>query len=226
MPGRAGLLAGACLLAAAAGPPARAGEVSGRLELRGKDGVLRPAAGAVISIPGVPTATAPAAAPTLASRDKRFDPHVVAVPRRSTVVFPNLDKIFHNVFSRTPGSEFDLGLYRGGKSRSFQFTAPGLVRIYCNIHSEMAAYIMVVDGSAFAVADAEGQYRIAGVPDGHREVRVWHEKVGETTATVDVAAGRVATLDLVLDASTYRDQPHKNKYGEDYPPATHDADRY
>ena len=226
MPERARLLAGACLLAAAAGPPARAGDVTGRVELRGKDGVVGPAAGAVVSVPGVPAAAAPAAAPNLASRDKRFDPHVVAVPRRSTVVFPNLDKIFHNVFSRTPGSEFDLGLYRGGKSRAFQFTTPGLVRIYCNIHSEMAAYVMVVDGAAFAVVDADGRYRITGVPDGRREVRVWHEKVGETSATVDVAPGRPATLDLVLDASTYREEPHKNKYGEDYPPATHDADRY
>jgi hypothetical protein len=90
----------------------------------------------------------------------------------------------------------------------------------------MAAYVMVVDGAAFAVADADGRYRITGVPDGRHEVRIWHEKVGETSATVDVAPGRAATLDLVLDASTYREEPHKNKYGEDYPPATHDADRY
>jgi plastocyanin len=200
--------------------------VAGRVELRGAGKAGEPAAGAVIWVPGVPMAAAPAGAPTLSSKDKRFDPHVVVVPRRSTVVFPNLDKIFHNVFSRTPGNEFDLGLYRGGKSREFQFATPGLVRIYCNIHSEMAAYVMVLDGAAFAVADADGRYRIAGLPEGRREVRVWHERAGETSATVDVAPGRGATLDLVLDASAYRDAPHKNKYGEDYPPATPDADRY
>lgn len=196
------------------------------MELRGGGKAGEPAVGAVIWIPGVAAASAPAAAPSLASKDKRFDPHVVVVPRRSTVVFPNLDKIFHNVFSRTPGNEFDLGLYRGGKSREFQFASPGLVRIYCNIHSEMAAYVMVLDGAAYAVADAGGRYRIAAVAEGRREVRVWHEKAGETTAIVDLAAGRPANLDLVLDASAYREQPHKNKYGEDYPPATHDADRY
>jgi hypothetical protein len=102
---------------------------------------------------------------------------------------------------------------------------PGLVRIYCNIHSEMAAYVMVLDGSAFAVADEAGRYRIGGLPDGRREVRAWHERAGETTASVDVS-GRATALDLVLDAAGYREQPHKNKYGEDYPPATHDADRY
>jgi plastocyanin len=203
-----------------------AAEVAGRVELRGGAKAPEPAAGAVIWVPGVSPAAPPAGAPTLASKDKRFNPHVVVVPRRSTVVFPNLDKIFHNVFSRTPGNEFDLGLYRGGKSREFQFAAPGLVRIYCNIHSEMAAYVLVLDGAAFAVADADGRYRIAGVPEGRREVRVWHERAGETSATVDVTAGRMATLDLALDASAYREQPHKNKYGEDYPPATPDADRY
>jgi plastocyanin len=212
-------------LAWAAGTRASAADVSGRVELRGKDGVSQPAVGAVVWVPGVAWSP-PAGAPTLASKEKRFDPHVVVVPRRSTVVFPNLDKIFHNVFSRTPGNEFDLGLYRAGKSREFQFTAPGLVRIYCNIHSEMAAYVMVLDGAAFAVADEQGRFRIGGLPEGRREVRVWHEKAGETSATVEVGAGRTANLDLVLDASAYRDEPHKNKYGEDYPPATHDADRY
>jgi hypothetical protein len=89
----------------------------------------------------------------------------------------------------------------------------------------MAAYVMVLEGAAFAVTDEAGRYRIAGLPDGRRDVRVWHERAGETTAAVDVA-GRTTTLDLVLDASTEREPPHKNKYGEDYPPAAQDADRY
>jgi len=225
MPRRPGLFAGACLLAALAGRPAAAAEVAGRVELRGKDGTLTPAAGAVLWIPGVAAPAPSAAAPVMASKDKRFEPHVVAVPRRSTVVFPNLDKIFHNVFSRSGGNEFDLGLYRGGKSKDYQFASPGLVRIYCNIHSEMAAYVMVLDGAAYAVADEAGRFRIAGLPDGRRDVHVWHERAGESTAPVDLS-GRPAALELVLDASGYREQPHKNKYGEDYPPATHDADRY
>jgi plastocyanin len=222
---RAGLLLGACLLSAVSWQRAAAADVTGRVELLGNDNVNAPAAGAVLWVPGVSASGPPPSAPTLASKDKRFQPHVVVVPRRSTVVFPNLDKIFHNVFSRSPGNEFDLGLYRGGKSREFQFAAPGLVRIYCNIHSEMAAYVMVLEGAAFAIADDLGRYRISGLPEGRHEVRVWHERAGESGGTVDVA-GRTATLDLVLDASGYADQPHKNKYGEDYPPATPDADRY
>lgn len=222
---RVSLLTGACLVAAVAGQTASAAEVAGQVELRGRDGTLTPAAGAVLWVPGVAAPAPSAPAPVMASKDKRFDPHVVAVPRRSTVVFPNLDKIFHNVFSRSAGNEFDLGLYRGGKSKEYQFAAPGLVRIYCNIHSEMAAYVMVLEGAAYAVADDSGRYRIAGLPEGRRDVHVWHERAGETTTAADLS-GRPVALDLVLDASGYREQPHKNKYGEDYPPATHDADRY
>src|SRR5688500_1326009 len=168
---RAGWLVGACLLQAALPAPSSAAEVAGRVMLRGAATAGQTAVGAVIWIPGVPAAPPPASPPTLASKEKRFDPHVVVVPRRSTDVFPNLDKIFHDVFSRSPGNEFDLGLYRGGKSRDFQFATPGLVRIYCNIHSEMAAYVMVLDGAAYAVSDAAGRYRISGLPEGRREVR-------------------------------------------------------
>jgi plastocyanin len=222
---RARVLLGAWLLTALGRAPLGAADIAGRVELLDKEGARSPAAGAVIWVPGVRAAGTPAAAPRLASKEKRFDPHVLAVPRKSTVVFPNLDKIFHNVFSRSPGNEFDLGLYRGGKSRDFEFAAPGLVRIYCNIHAEMAAYVMVLDGAAFATADEQGRYHIADVPDGRREVRVWHERAGETSASV-VVASPVTRHDLVLDGSGHREQPHRNKYGEEYPPATDDADRY
>ena len=71
---------------------------------------------------------------TMSSSQKRFTPHVIAVAQGALVTFPNVDKVFHNVFSRTAGSEFDLGLYRNGASRSVRFNKPGLVRVYCNIH--------------------------------------------------------------------------------------------
>jgi plastocyanin len=199
-------------------------ELTGRIELLERDGSIGPAVGAVVWLPQVPAT--PAAPPTsVASKDKRFQPHVLAVSRGATVVFPNLDAIFHNVFSRTPGNTFDLGLYRKGASKEVRFERPGLVRLFCNIHAQMAAYVMVLDGVAFAVTDETGRYRMGGLPDGRLDVRVWQEKSGEASGVADVA-GVTGTFDLRLDASRYTEAPHKNKYGEEYPPATNDADRY
>jgi plastocyanin len=206
------------------GLPFTTAELTGRIDVI-SGAKTTPGSGAVIWVSGV-SAPPPPSGATMASKDKRFEPHVLAVPRGATITFPNFDKIHHNVFSRTPGSEFDLGLYRGGNFREFRFTSPGLVRVYCNIHSQMAAYIMVLDGLAFAVADTEGRYRIEGLPEGHREVRIWHEMAGEMTAFVDVVAGHPATLNMTLDASNYKESAHKNKYGEDYPPVALDDDRY
>ena len=146
--------------------------------------------------------------------------------RGSTVSFPNVDPIFHNAFSRTPRAEFDLGLYRRGASRAFTFRSTGLIHVYCNIHAQMAGYVMVVDSGAFAVTDARGGYRITGVPEGPRTVRVWHEMAGESAAAVEVPGGRPAELNVQLDATSYKPTTHRNKYGEPYPPANRDADRY
>ena len=207
--------------------PLQMGVVEGRIEVTGGGKTSIPGEGAVVWISGPPGQLATSGPPpTMASKDKRFEPHVLAVTKGTTIRFPNFDKIHHNVFSRTPGTEFDLGLYRGGNFREFQFANPGLVRVYCNIHSQMAGYIMVVDGPAFAVADAMGHYRLENVPEGHREVHFWHEKGREQTVFVDVVPGHAAALDLTLDGSNIKEAPHKNKYGQDYPPIALDDDRY
>jgi len=219
----AGAVAGGILLGGAAAP----GEVVGRVELLGADGRRSAAEGAVVWVPGIPVVAPPSvAASSIASKEKRFEPHVIAVPAGTTVRFPNLDRIFHNAFSQTPGGAFDLGLYRNGAERQVKFDAPGLVRVYCNIHAQMAGYVMVVDSGAFAVTDARGGYRITGVPEGPRTVRVWHEMAGESAAAVEVPGGRPAELNVQLDATSYKPTAHRNKYGEPYPPANRDADRY
>ena len=216
-------IVGNLLLGASAAP----GEVMGHVELLGAAGRRSAAEGAVVWVPGLSSAGAALPpASSMASKEKRFEPHVVAVPAGTTVRFPNLDRIFHNAFSQTPGSAFDLGLYRNGAERVVKFDAPGLVRVYCNIHAQMAGYVMVVDSGAYAVTDARGAYRITGVPEGSRTVRVWHEMAGETTAAVDVPSGRPAELNVQLDATAYKPPTHRNKYGEPYPPANRDADRY
>src|SRR5258708_14963915 len=158
-----------------------AADVTGRIEIVDRDGKTVPGVGAVVWLPGAPAAlSVPKGPPTVSSKDKRFEPHVVAVARGGTVVFPNLDKILHNVFSRTPGAEFDLGLYHHGKSKDVRFSTPGLVRIYCNIHSQMAGYIMALDASDFPLVSETGFFRIDVVPEEQRELRICHEGAAET----------------------------------------------
>jgi plastocyanin len=221
----------------------------GTITILGADGAIVPAQGAVVWLPGVTTATAapaktasattapgaPAIAaappgsgrPSVASRGKRFAPHVIVASAGATVDFPNLDSIFHNAFSVSPGNQFDLGLYRRGASKSVTLATPGLVRVYCNIHQDMAAYVYVLDRAWPAVAtDDEGTFRLGDLPAGHLQVRVWHEMGGEAQATVDLAPGQEQTWTFQLDARLFRRETHKNKYGQTYPPVRRDVDRY
>ena len=223
------------LLAANAGggaqepaPPA-AGDVRVTVMVLGPDRRPSPAPQAIVWISeGQKSGSlAPSSAhPRVASKSKRFDPRITAVPAGTTVDFPNLDGIFHNVFSLSPGAKFDLGLYRNGASRAMTFDNPGLVRVYCNIHPQMAAYLMVIDGTIWAQTGSDGNAVLASVPAGRAFVRAWDEKGGDYQGTVDVAAGKAASLAIALDGSSWRETPHTNKYGKKYPPPDDDANRY
>jgi plastocyanin len=205
--------------------PAPSARLAGRVELKEKGGRLVPGEGALVMVDGPALGEAPPA-PVVTSKDKRFSPRVIAVRKGAQVAFPNVDPIFHNAFSRTPGNEFDLGLYRRGASRSVRLNNPGLVRVYCNIHPEMAAYVMVVERGPFAVAGPDGQFTVHGIAPGPRTVRFWSERGGQQEQAVVFRGGAEQRLDVVLDASAYRWLPHKNKHGADYPPAKPDGERY
>jgi plastocyanin len=210
------------------GTVAATGDVRVSVTVLGSDHRAQPAAQAIVWIPDAAAkARAPlAAAPRIASKSKRFDPRITAVPAGTTVEFPNLDRIFHNVFSLSPGATFDLGLYRNGASRAMTFDTAGLVRVYCNIHPQMAAYLLVIDGTIWAQTGANGGAVLAHVPAGHVGVRAWDEKGGDYQGTVDVVAGKTVTLAIALDGSSFKDAPHTNKYGKKYPPPDDDANRY
>ena len=160
------------------------------------------------------------------SERKRFTPRVVIVPRRDAVEFPNVDPIYHNVFSVSGANRFDLGLYRSGASKKQRFDESGVVRIYCNIHPTMVGYVRVVDSDYAAVTPAEGTFRLDAVPPGTYQLKAWHEEGGETSTSIRVLAGEMATAAITLDATGYKAVPHKNKYGKDYPPPPPDDERY
>ena len=210
---------------AASPSPVPTGAVRVKVLVTGLDGKTLPAADAVAWFPGLRGTGAPPA-PRMASRDKRFEPRVLAVPKGTTVTFPNYDKIFHNVFSLSEGARFDLGLYRNGASRTTSFETPGVVRVYCNIHPQMAAYVLVLDGSLYAQTGKDGAALLAGVPPGRQTLKVWEERGGEWAGAVVVAPGATTEVTVPLDATKWKDQPHKNKYGRDYPPPDDDENRY
>jgi plastocyanin len=123
----------------------------------------------------------------LDQRNLAFSPHVLAIRVGTTVQFPNRDRVFHNVFSFRDGKQFDLGMYPVGAVKNVTFGQPGLSRIFCNIHPNMAAYVMAVDSGYFAVSDSSGRFLIEAVPSGTYVYHAWHP--GGTTlsgsATVD-----------------------------------------
>jgi len=121
----------------------------------------------------------------LDQRNETFVPHVLAIVAGTTVDFPNNDATYHNVFSLSSTKPFDLGRYAGGRSKSIRFDRPGIVRVFCDIHSHMSAFILVFAHRYFAVTDDEGRYRLADVPPGSYSVVAWNEaKPGESRKVV------------------------------------------
>ena len=190
----------AIAVAAALGHPllqARSAAIRGRVDVRVERSLLdaRPDPGALgmgqARDPGerrrsvVYLETAPRAAfeagedrrARLNQRNERFEPHVLAVVAGTWVDFPNSDRTYHNVFSLTRDNEFNLGRYASGRSRAVRFERPGIVRVFCEIHSHMSAFILVFAHRFFAVTDEDGRYRIDGVPPGTYTLAVWNETV-------------------------------------------------
>jgi plastocyanin len=134
----------------------------------------------------------------MVQKDEGFTPRVAAITRGSTVEFPNADPFFHNVFSLSRGASFDLGRFPRGESRARTFTRPGLIKVYCHLHSHMSASIMVFDHPHFAMPGADGAFTLADVPAGERRISAWHERIGESAKSITVEAGRTARIEFAL----------------------------
>lgn len=158
---------------------------------------------------------------TLLQKNKMFTPHLLIVPIGSSVVFPNEDPFFHNVFSLFDGKRFDLGLYEEGSKRSVVFSREGVSYIFCNIHSEMSAVVIALTTPFYSIADAQGGFQIKAVPAGDYELQVWVE--GEHQDLLDRQTRRVHVAANGVDLGDIRTGPldregHLNKFGHPYEP--------
>jgi plastocyanin len=145
---------------------------------------------------------------------KRFVPSWAVVQRGTAISFPNNDNIYHNVFSLSSGNQFDLGLYNsGGEPKAHTFNEPGAVDVYCNIHPQMAASVLVVPNKLFAKVKADGSFEIPGVPAGRRKVVAWAPGSRFNSDWVEVGAGSAVDVNLRLDSKA---PGHKNKSGQAY----------
>jgi plastocyanin len=156
-------------------------------------------------------------------KNKKFSPHILAIPVGTQVDFPNFDPIFHNAFSSFSGQPFDVGLYPPGTSRSVVFKRDGIVRVFCNIHQTMSAVIVVLKTPWYAVTNTLGNFQIAGVPPGEYRLRVFCERAPADTLKalerkVTVDDGNMALPLIVISEAGFLQAPHKNKFGQDYPP--------
>lgn len=134
----------------------------------------------------------------IVQENETFVPRVVAITRGSTVDFPNADPFFHDVFSLSRSGTFDLGSYPRGQTKSQQFRRAGLIKVYCHIHSHMSASIMVFDHPFFTIPRSDGTFDIADVPAGTYKVSAWHERIGESTQSVRIEAGRPSEIQFAL----------------------------
>lgn len=148
-----------------------------------------------------PTGSAPTPEPgrySMLTLQKSFDPDLLVIPVGSTVSFPNGDPVLHNVYSDSSANSFDLGFYGEGQTREHTFNSPGLVAVFCNVHSAMQSKILVLETPHFARADAEGNFRIAGIPAGSGTLSVWHPRAAKTTVEIDASNPAPLSLSLTL----------------------------
>jgi len=180
--------------------PLETGIVKGTVTIGG-----RPAPDAVVSVEGIlrrltkENSKLAAQRAVIDQRELKFIPRVLPVIAGTTVEFPNNDKTFHNVFSASETNKFDLGLYPSSETRIATFDKPGVMKILCNVHPNMEAYVVVKDHPYFAATEKRGNYRINDVPLGKYRLEIWHPTFGTKVVSFQlVRGGEVLALDVDL----------------------------
>lgn len=199
-------------------PAVAEGQLSGHIELivgAGQSVAAEEIAEAVVYF--LPDAGAPHPKPgefQIYTHNKQFEPTSLVIPLGSTVKFPNQDEILHNVFSATPGSSFDLGLYGEGASNEYTFKKAGLVLINCNVHQAMQASVLVLDTPYFVHPNKDGDFRFAGLPAGPGKLMLWHPRAAPESIVVSLPSATPVGFRLAFTKP--RVSQHLNKERKTY----------
>ncbi len=203
-----------CVVLLIAAAPVAAGPVSGVVRTVGRSGVI-PAQSVVYAEPIDAAPPRQAGRFTVRQKNKTFTPRLLGVPVGSSVEFPNDDNIFHNVFSLSGPQPFDLGLYRSGQSQSRTFVQSGTYRVFCNIHPNMSALILVVPTPYVTLPASQGRF-VLELPAGRYRLTALSERAAPVSIEVTAEAGATQAPELTLDESAWMAIQHKNKFGKDY----------
>jgi plastocyanin len=192
------------------GAASTAGSVAGKVSVQG--GSLE---NAVVYVDTIKDRLARGRKHEIKQSSKQFSPRFSVVPRGTTVTFPNYDSIFHNVFSLSPGNTFDLGTYRSGdKPGEVALNAPGVVQVFCNLHSQMSASVLVTPSRYFAIVKKDGSFEINDLPAGKHRLVAWMPNAEPVTREVEVLADGQAELSFSLAPKA--SAAHTNKFGQPY----------
>jgi hypothetical protein len=163
--------------------------------LRSADGGL---ANAFVDLEGTfPKAPAASGPATLQQRNCIYAPRVMGARVGGILKVTNDDGVLHNVHSQSTKNAFNFSQPNAGMTRDIPLKGPDvLMRITCDVHSWMVAFVGVEAHPYYAVSAADGTFQIAGVPAGRHTIRTWHERYGQLTQTVTVAAGKTAVVDF------------------------------
>jgi plastocyanin len=208
------LLAATVALVLCSGPTVT---VKGKVTVHKPDGsAAADASDVVVTVADVDEPVKGATA-SLKQKDRQFSPRVLAIAAGTEVKFPNDDNIKHNVFSNSANAKWDLGLFGKSEGKTKVFDMSGVAEIYCDVHPEMIAYVVVSPSKLFAITGKDGAFEVKGVPAGKHKLVIWERFANPRmkTIVVDAVEGS-APLEIVVDEKAVADDPHVDKRGMEY----------
>lgn len=196
-----------------------AGSVKGTVTILGKNSEKLTAREVIVSLEPISAAPAVKRQPKtyeISMVGKKYTPGVIAVKPGDTVKFHNKDAIKHNVFSSSGSNAFELGTYGLDVTEGTTLRHPGIVKVYCNIHADMAAFVSVSETNAYSfITKDNGQFSFNDLPVGEYRLTAWHVR-GEASTTLQVNANQNASADMVINSASYVPETHLNKHGKPY----------